>query len=294
MSRMVVNMSPAKAFSREELLRILRKFARDFGRPPKTDEPGFDKIVRAAKTEFASWEHALRIAGLQTYKAWRRRRTLGSEVRRLLNYNPMTLTELRQELAKSPIFASKPQSIISPSIVGSVKQDSGVKSIGPRGTKIYFLQGQDALAQTRLEAIMSEIPPLEEEIFCRLRQPMTRSQIEKLIFGDQTRSHDIVKLCTYLKELELARLIYRVRFVGGKGHGHARRFTSYELFGELAGKTLYCRFDCPNEVAQLITENIPSMEFYDRDSKIKISGRRDYLLRRMLPENAYRTIESKL
>jgi hypothetical protein len=287
-------MSPAKGYSREDIIRHLQEFERDSGRPPKTNEPGLEGIVQAAKREFGSWEHAMKIAGLQTYKAWRRRRTLGGEMHRLLNNNPLTLVELRKELVKNPVFALKLQSVFSVSIFQVAKQSSDIKSMGQRRTKIYYLEGQEALAQTRLDAIMSEIPPLEEEIFYHLRQPMTRVQIEKLVSGDRPSSHEMAKLLEYLKELELAGLVYRARFVGRKGHGRSRRFTSYELFGELATRTFYCRFDCPNEVAQLVAENIPHIELMDKDMKFSIAKTRSRHLRRILPENVCRILDNRL
>jgi hypothetical protein len=253
-----------------------------------------EKIVQAARAEFGSWEHSMRIAGLQTFKAWRKKRTLGGEMPRLLNHNPMTLVELKKELVENPLFSSRPQSVSSINILHIVKHSSDIKAIGPRRTKIYYLEGQEALAQTRLDAIMSEIPPLEEEMFYHLRQPKTKAQIEKLVLGDGSSSHERGKLRQYLTELELAGLIYRARFVGRKGYGRARRFTSYELFGELATKTYYCRFDCPNEVALLIDENIPLVESTDKDVKISVASIRSRYLRRILPENVCRIVDNSL
>lgn len=272
--------------SREAILKQLRKFAEENGRPPKRNEPGFQNVVYSANKEFGSWAHALKIAGLQTYRAWKGKRTLAGRIRALLNYNPMTLKEIREKLDKNPDF--------SPNIGGAIAGVRDINSLGPRKSKVYYLEGQKALAQTRLDEILSKIPELEEEIFYRLRQPMTRGQIEKAVIGSRPTGSDKAKIRLYLKELVLAGLLYKARFVGRKGAGRARTFTSYNLFGDLATKTFYCRFDCPNEVAQMVLQNIPCKANQSRDSPISLISAQSRYLKKILPEDVCLIIEREL
>lgn len=279
-------MGRRKRLSREAILQQLRKFAEENGRPPKTNETGFQDVVHAAKREFGSWTHALKIAGLQTYRAWKGKRTLAGRIRALLNYNPMTLKELREELNES--------SDSTPLISAALKGARDINSLGPRRNRVYYLEGQKALAQTRLDEILSEIPELEEEIFYHLRQPMTRRQIEKVVLGDKFTTYKKEKIGHYLKELLLAGLLYKARFMGGKGRGRARRFGAYDLFGNLATKTFYCRFDCPNEVAQLVLKNIPRRTLQSRDLQISLVSMRNRHLKRILPKDVHQIVEREL
>jgi len=170
-------MGRRKRLSREAILKQLREFAEENLRPPKYNEPGFQNVVYSANREFGSWKHALKIAGLQTYSAWKRKRTFVGKIRALLNYNPMTIRELREELNES--------SDSTPLISSALKGAEDINSLGPRRNRVYYLEGQKAFAQTRLDEILSEIPELEEEIFYHLRQPMTRRQIEKAVSGNK-------------------------------------------------------------------------------------------------------------
>jgi len=273
--------------TREDILRQIRKFAEEMGRPPKAHEKGFETVAWAARKEFGSWTHALKVAGLQTYKDWRRKKTFVEKIRRLLNCNPMTLKELRRELSKGQNFeCSNPSSRISIAI----KQANNIDSIGPRGSYVYFLKGQEKLAQTRLDGILSKIPELEEEIFCRLRQPMTRAQIEKSVSHDKLTRYRKGRIHIYLRELQLAKLIYKARFVVGSGRGHARKYKSFHLFGKLANKTFYCRFDCQNEVAELVLKNIPHEELDNAGARMALVRQ----LKRIFPEDVFRLIDREL
>lgn len=170
-------MGRRKRLSREAILKQLREFAEENLRPPKHNEPGFQNVVYCAKREFGSWAHALKIAGMQTYRAWKGKRTFVGRIRTLLNSNPLTFKEIREALNKS--------SDSTPAISAAIQHASDIDSIGARRNRIYYLKGQKSLAQTRLDQILSKIPELEEEIFYRLRRPMTRRQLEAVIQGFQ-------------------------------------------------------------------------------------------------------------
>jgi hypothetical protein len=274
-------MSPRNSYSREEILQRLQEFARDYGRPPKTNEPGFGKLVEAVKREFGSWDYALKIAGLQTYKEWRKKRTFTAQIRRLLNYNPMTLKQVRNELAKD--IESIPKSLLtSPTLLGTTLQNcSNVKSVGPRRSKVYFLDGQEALAQTILDKTSSMVDNGEELLFSYLRKPVTKDQILKLFPAQQRKCEK------WLKELILAGLAYRAEFFANARGG--QKFGASDLFGNIAGKRYYCRFDCPDEICELILQNIPQQRIDEGNFSAALSRR----LKSILPSEIYKIWERK-
>lgn len=258
------------------------------GRPPKSNEIGFQDVAYSAKVEFGSWNYALKIAGIQTYREWRNKNCFSGKLRKVLNCNPLTLSEIRNELDVG--------SECTPRIITVIKQDKKIKSIGPRKSMVYYLEGQEALAQTRLDKIIYEIPAIEEEIFYRLRNPMTRSALEKSLFENKMESLDVRKISKYLGELVSARLIYKVRFRDNKKRGHSSMLTCEEIFGKLAYKTYYCRFDCPNEVAELILKNISNLEQGQSTleafaAKNEIDEERKRNLKRILPFNVFQIIK---
>ena len=268
------------SLSRDEIIHILQQFARDFGRPPKQTDVEMVSIVYFAKKEFGSWSYALKIAGLQTFKVWRGKKSLASKVRSLLDHNPMTLKELQNELLKQ---SSVPQSVKNSStpICAIARNCLDIKSIGPRRNRVYFIKGQERLAQTHLDSVLSRFPNDQELLFYTLRKPMTKEEIIKLL-------PDRKYICEkWLKELILAGLIYKARFVARARGGI--KYSAYQIFGELAGKTYYCRFDCPEEIVELIMENVPTKELCSKG----FSRALNYRLKRILSPEAFNCWERK-
>jgi hypothetical protein len=274
-------MSPLKCYSREEILRHLQKFAKESGRPPRRNEPGFGKIHDAAKREFGSWEYALKIAGLQTYKQWRKQRTYGAKIVALLNGNPLTYNEIKKELSRNDDSAKS--LLCSPTRLGSaLKQCSEVRSIGPRKKRIYFIKGQEVLAQTRLEKIFSEVTDDEEMLFCLLRKPMSKREILQNFPGGKTKCDRL------LKELISAKLVYPTEFVAHSRGGS--KYNASHLFGNLAGKRYYCRFDCSDEMYEFLIGNIPMKNFDEGNFLSSLI----YRLRSILPEEVFEQIWRRL
>ena len=278
---LLITMSPRRGYSREEVLKLLHDFHRDSGRPPRRNEPGFGKIVTAAEKEFGSWGYALQIAGLQSYKQWRKKRTLGAKVASLLNENPLTYREIKSELSKD--VDSNKSLLASPKFSGELLQNcSGIKSIGPRKSKVYFLEGQEVLAQTKLDSILSEVTEDEEILFCLLKKPMSKKEILNNFQGRERKCEIL------LKELISANLVYPAEFVN-RSRG-SPKYNASHLFGNLAGKRYYCRFDCPTEVIGFLIENIPLKNF-DEVSFTNSLLRR---LRSILPEEIFEQFEIKM
>jgi hypothetical protein len=122
----------------EDVLKRLQEFAIRNGRLPEIGEPGIEDVVNIAKKEFGSLENALRIAGLLPESRIGRRETLKGVVMRLLDWNPMTLGQIREEVRKVPGFANTSAAVIATAVCTS----QHIVSIGPRRQKVYFLEGQ--------------------------------------------------------------------------------------------------------------------------------------------------------
>lgn len=272
-------MSPRKIYTREKILGLLQEFVRESGRPPKVNEPNFEPLVQAAKNEFGSWSYALKIAGIQTYKSWRKKKTVGGRLCILLNNNPMTFAELRQEFGKNEdsLISAK----TSQNLSVAISQNSQIKSMGPRKSKVYYLQGQEKLAQSHL----AQAPSLDEKqdfIFCALRKPMTKSEVRGL-FQESKSTSCIDRL---LKELVLAELVRKVDFVSSKGS----KFSAADLFGNIAYKTYYFRCDCPKELVEMLALNIPRARIQESGFATSLT----HHLKRILPPDVSSMFVSKM
>lgn len=273
--------------SYERIIQQLIGFVRKNGKLPRPDEPGLKELIQEAIEEFGSLDGALTMAGLSIKnRDVKKQGSFSEKIRHILNSNPMTLFEIRRELKVGSDF--------SPRIKSSINNDKKIKSIGPRRKKVYFFEGQEILAQTKLDKIMNEIPKLEEKIFCLLQTPMTKLMLLNSLFGDKYSTHQKSKINTYLRELMWAHLIYEAKFVIKKGR-YSKKFTSKDFFGDLADKLFYCRFDCPIEVADLVIQNIINLETgIDEIEKITLKDKRNRQLKRMLPPKTYQLIKSFL
>ncbi|MEM2130375.1 MAG: hypothetical protein QXZ70_07240 [Candidatus Bathyarchaeia archaeon] len=275
-------MKVKKSYSKEDILRLLQKVERELGRPPKTNDHGLESLVQAARKEFGSWEHALRIAGLQSYKSWRKKRSFASQIIRILNYNPMTLKELKQEFSRNFNSNRISETELSARIITTIKQNATIKTIGPRRSRIYFIAGQEQLARTRLDNIFSTLSEQQEILFYNLRKPMTKDEIKKLFPGQE---HKCEK---WLRELIISDLIYKAKFVA-KAKG-SQKYNAHSLFGKLACKIYYCRFDCSEEIADFIIQNIPIEKINETGFRTSLTHR----LKSILPPEAFKALERKL
>ena len=269
-------MSPRKGYSREEVLRFIQEFARDSGRPPRRSEPGFGKVVTAAEKEFGSWNYALKIAGLQTYASWHKKETLGGRICALLHNTPMTLVELREEFMKFEKSNSQSNNSLSNTLLQTIRNTHEIKSLGPRKSRVYFLQGEEKLAENH----MGKAPSLDKKqdfIYCSLIKPMTKNEIRSLF----PEAESVSCIDRLLQELVFAELVGKVEFsVGSKGR---HKYNTTELFGKIACQRYYFRFDCPQELAELVAENIPRSGIQDSGFERSLT----HHLKRILPADVY-------
>jgi hypothetical protein len=266
-------------YTREEILRKLKNFEKENGRPPRRRESGMQNVVYLARKHFGSWKHALNIAGLQTFNEWKRKQTFVGKLRVMLNCNPMTLTEIRLKLGKSSDFSTR--------IASALRQAKDIKSIGPKKSSVYFLVGQEKLAEAHFKNNPSNYQ-FHEEIFYHLRNPMTTSQLMETISGSNCVRNLKSKINRCLKQLLLARMIYQIKFVAG--NRGAKKYKSGDLFGNLSCKRYFCRYDYPKQVAKLVIQNI-SLE------KLNSSGFRCSLthhLKRIVPDDVFLLIEKDI
>lgn len=270
-------MTPHKGYSREEILHTLQEFYKSSGRPPKTNEAGLNSLVEAAKREFGSWEHALKIAGLQTYKAWRKKRTTGGRICNLLNHNPLTLIELRQELNENENSKSSSTSKLSQDLLTAISQNSEIKSIGPRRSKIYYLKGQEKIAETRLNSVSSNLNIKQDMIYRSLKKPMTKNEIWNLF----PQNVSVSSCDGLLKELAMAGLVRKVTFFAGNRGG--KKYLASDLFGNLACKTYFFRCDCPEEMVKMIARNVPCSKLRNHGFRSSLTHR----LKNILPTEVF-------
>ena len=226
--------------SRREILQRLQEFARDAGRPPRAREPGLENLVYAAKKEFGSWEHALKIAGLQTYSAWRRKKSFASEIRRLLNNNPMTVKELRKALSES----SNCTWSITRFFV-TIRQASDINSLGQRRSRVYFLEGQENLARNKLYSMQMH---LAQRIWTDSVEPLTKFlRNEVKFFSDMPAEYrDIVKKYPDIFRVTQLKI--------GRGSRVSR--SGHEIFGNLSGRRIVSLWEDNERLLDFLSANI--------------------------------------
>jgi len=243
--------------SRQEILRALQKHTAEVGRPPSIHDPEVKNLVYQATREFGTWSYALKIAGLQTRQERRRERSLASEIHRLLNQNPMSFGELRRELSKRKSNSTS----LAGEIGAVISQSRDIKSVGPNRKRVYFLEGQENLAQTHLDQVASRLEEPLVELLRQLVRPLTRSEIRAIIVKDGSEINIEDKVGRYIRDLIASDLIYKLKFsFGARG---SQKYNSTDLFGNLAGKMYFCRQDCPSEIADFIIANAPITRLSD-------------------------------
>ncbi|MFZ7136863.1 MAG: hypothetical protein ACOWW1_00365 [archaeon] len=271
----------------EIVIKEIINFVCKTGRLPTHNEPGFEEIITKSIKYFGSLENAILLTGLMMENNEEQHNdSFSGKIRKLLNFHPMTLSELRQELDVSSDNASK--------IITIIKQNYKIQSVGPRKFKVYFIDGQELLALTHLEEIMHQVSRLGEDIFYLLKQPMTKEMLANCLFGKNYRNYNSTKISRNLRELILARLVYKIEFVIGKGRDR-KKFSSRDFFGDLADKTYYCRFDCSEEVAGLIIKNVITNEAEILEiEEIMFNDKKTRKMKTLLPDAVYRIVEPYL
>jgi hypothetical protein len=268
-------MQYANEISRERILTKILEFARENGRPPRTSEPSLLNIVYAAKKEFGSWESALDAAGLLQYRVWKQQRSLAGVIKRILDFNPMTIKELKSEVMKIPEYAKSFDLIFQ-----TINNSNEIKSAGPRRKKVYFLEGQENLAEDRLDRMLIETTKEEEELLRQLSYPMTKEQILEF-FWDVESTFPESKVESCLKRLLDAQLVAKARFIAHATGG--QKYSATDLFGDLASKTFYYRVDYPKGLADFVIQNVPFDMTYGRGHRVALSHR----LKGILPRKAF-------
>jgi hypothetical protein len=267
-------MSRRKMYTRDFILKEIQRFVRENGRPPRSTESTIRNVASAAKSEFGSWSYALAIAGVQTYQSWHRKDTVIGRIKYLLNNHPMTLQQLRIEFNKiqTPQLGCS-QTNISLKLMMAIRHCSDICSSGEPRSKIYFLKGQEEIAQKKLnQAPYGE--EMQEAIFSALVNPLTKSQLLQR-FPNKSSTERL------LKELYYANLVGKARFVT---QSSCAKYRVDELFGPLACKIYYFRLDSLEPLADLVVMNLPVNNGY---------AAMQYL-RKILPKDAFNILERKM
>jgi len=198
----------------EQVISELLKFVIEQDRLPVQNEPGLIAVIESAIWHFGSLEEALVIAGFLPPTNDLKATSLKEMVKQILVSGPMTLKEIRKELKKSSQFNSDQPGM---SVYQAIK-NTEAKSIGPRRRRVYFLPGQEALAQDKLTAALcgfsEEDNIVKSKILDHLKYPMTKSQIEALFIG-KNEFQKSSKIYRTIKKLERSRDIFSIKFVAG-------------------------------------------------------------------------------
>jgi hypothetical protein len=234
-------------YSKEEIVNVIRDFQEKNGRPPSRNTSDFQTVVYQAEKQFGSWKEALRAAGTITYKQWRSQHGLHFKIKEILDNNPLTLNNLRQEIKKSTDFAQTNIAEIS----NIIHQSRDILSKGPHGHKIYFLKGQEPKQEAHPELNRFDRSQVEEELLKILTVPLTKTEVMEHFQAIGHNENNLIE--NTIKKAWLQDKIWRVKFVG---HTSGSRYSASEVFGSLAGKQVYCRKDCAEAFALYIHENI--------------------------------------
>jgi len=105
-------------------------------------------------------------------------------------------------------------------------------------------KGNGEIGLNKQGRVRSTEARLIEELLVFLKEPRTLKEIKEAF--PLTKQTD-----TILKDLVRANIVFKRKFtLSGKGVRH--RYNALTLFGDLAFKTYYCRFDAANEFASFI------------------------------------------
>jgi transcription initiation factor TFIIIB Brf1 subunit/transcription initiation factor TFIIB len=285
---------PLDMMSLEGLIRELQDFTVNKGRLPKANEPEIEKVIELAAREFGSLDNALRIAGLLPEEPSRMDdSSLAAAMKRILDMKPMTLPELRSEIEKIPKYANCCRSI--PRIL---RTSYDFKSVGPRRRKVYYLCGQESLALSRIGTILDSYQPevygldkekadaLQGKILEYLSVPKTRFELEERFLKDDN-FYSVTTLQNVLTNLLIDQSVAKVKFVR-KSHG-SHKYSAYDLFGRLAGKTYYYRMDRPQTILHLLAESISPSRMEDRGYRSALT----FHLKRIFPRDISKHLTSE-
>ena len=257
--------------SRKELINCLLQFVIKEGRLPKKTDEAFVSLVPLIKDAFGSWNCALEIAGFKTDNDCPNALSIAELIRRALDLHPMTFNELEKKLSHTH------PNIKFSSLSMRLQQCSGVKSIGPRRSKIYFIINQENLAKEKLNKNFSIISENEDFLFNCLKKPLTKEQIYNLDPKITKNHYD-----KWLKDLYYSRIICKVHFIArARGGG---KYGASDLFGKIACQNVYCRFDCPEEMIEYIVSNMPKININNSNFLRSLN----YRLKTILPTEIFK------
>lgn len=269
------------ALSEEQKMVIneIEEFVRIKKRPPKASEPEFQTVIYAAVKYFGSWPKALKVAGVEAYADWRRKRTLKSVINSILNNNPLSLHDICIEVHKVDKFSNHPIQAIATAL----NINKNIKSAGARGHRIYYIAGQEPSIKDHPEINRMDRFAVEKEILDLLCTPMTQDEIIKQFEITGSTGLDST-IYTSLKTLYQTQKISRTRFVARAGRGHS----AADLFGSLAGKVIYCRTDHPEALATYVHRRVQGGN-NDKYFQKTLSFR----LKQLLPAEVFELIKSE-
>ncbi len=196
----------------------------------------------------------------------------------------MNMVELRKEFCKNEnCKINYSNTDLSLKILAAIHQNKEIRSIGPKRSKVYYLKGQEKMAEAHLNQPRSS-DEKQEIIFSALIKPMTKNEIITL-FPTNVGSSATERL---LKELVSAKLVVKVKFAAGNKGG--KKYASSQLFGNIACKTYFFRFDNPEQLVDLVIQSIPHDNIEDSHFQCSVT----HHLKRILPHNAYVVFEEKM
>ncbi len=257
----------------------IQEFYRVKQRTPGFKEPGFQKLVCAAEKYFGSWNNALNASQVEPYIDWRKTRTLSSSIRQILNNNPLTLGNLAAEIRKIDKYSA----CTVQTMMSTIHQSEDILSVGAHGHKLYFLKGQEP--SNTIYPILNRLDStkIQEDLLRMLVKPMTKSEVLEQFVAEGSSDLDF-GINRSLHKLWRTEKIWRIRFFASAGSG--QKYSATDLFGNLAGKMVFCRTDCPEALAALVERGIRGGSNYKG-----FSSALSIRLKRILPKEVFELIQ---
>jgi predicted transcriptional regulator len=181
-------------------------------------------------------------------------------VREILDGNSLTFREIREKVE---------------GMYPAVLYQEDIVSIGPKRKRLYCLKGQESLAYSRLLKMLAK-PSKEELLLNALSEPMSYKDLTEK--AGLCSSDIISRLLRYLETNEKIR-----RFKLCQGGTVRGKFTTYELFGNLADQLYFYKPAQEKDVAGLIIQNIPPKEKMDVSMRKTLTR----ILKRCVPKPVF-------
>jgi predicted transcriptional regulator/DNA-binding transcriptional ArsR family regulator len=187
------------------------------------------------------------------------------QVREILDGNPLTFREIREKVE---------------GVYPAVLYQEDIVSIGPKRKRLYCLKGQENLAYSRLLKMLAKpsnrLLSKEELLLNTLSEPMSYKDLTEK--AGLCSSDIISRLLRYLETNEKIR-----RFKLCQGGTVRGKFTTYELFGNLANQLYFYKPGQEKDVAGLIIQNIPPKEKMDVSMRKTLT----HILKRCVPKPVF-------